>query len=102
MTVKSQDDPAGIVERLQTELDKRFSVLDERTTQAELKEIKGKNAKLIMKLIAYSTTEDEEKLEHLYKSQCATAQDKRLLTNLEDQYARTALFYAIYKGNHHI
>jgi hypothetical protein len=102
MRQKTQDESVGVVAKLQTELDKRFSVLDDRTISTELKNIEGKKEKLTMKLINYSVAGDEKKLEHLYKAYCTTTQDKKQLINLEDQYSRTALFYAIYKSTYHI
>eukprot|EP00826_Nyctotherus_ovalis_P039510 TRINITY_DN3806_c0_g2_i5.p1 TRINITY_DN3806_c0_g2~~TRINITY_DN3806_c0_g2_i5.p1 ORF type:complete len:187 (-),score=39.21 TRINITY_DN3806_c0_g2_i5:901-1461(-) len=96
---KQQAEVSPLIAKLHTELDKRFSVLDDKAMPATLKPIKSKKANMIMRLIEHSAAGEQEKLEQVLSSSSTTVQEKKALVNLEDQYGRSPLFYAVYRGN---
>ena len=83
---------------MQEEIAKKFKLIGNRVDENELKEIETNVTGFKMELLAYSGTGQKNKAEQLLIVNCATMVDKKCLVNFEDQFKRSGIFYAIFKG----
>jgi len=80
------------LQKTQEEMNKGF------VNEREIKVVNKENLKLKFELLKHAEGGEVTKIEQLLNAVCRTQLDRRLLIDGEDQYGRSAIFYALYKG----